>query len=177
MQVALIITVAFSMSGCATIMTGPTQKIPISSNPSGATVQVDGQTTFVTPATVTLERKNDHILVFTKEGYNQQTVTLLHVISGAVCGNIILGGLIGWGVDAMTGAQFKLVPTTVHVEMQKASSEGPQQPAVSKEMTIEDKIVQLKKLFDEGAITKEEYEANKKVLLQQITKEKEEQKK
>lgn len=169
----LILALSFSLTGCATIVCGTTQKIPVSSNPSGATLNVDGQSTFATPTTVTLERKRDHILVFTKEGYQQQTVTLLHVISGAVCGNIILGGLIGWGVDALTGAQYKLVPTNVHVEMQKASPESSQQPIIIKEMTGEDKITQLKNLYDQEAITKEEYEANKKVILQQMIKEKE----
>gem|GEM_PF-1155908 len=170
-NIILLAGFSFYMTGCATIMTGPTQKIPVSSNPTGATVQVDGQSTFITPAAITLERKTDHILVFTKEGYNQETVRILHVISGAVCGNILLGGLIGWGVDAMTGAQFKLVPENVTVEMKKASAEISSQPAPIKEISAEDKIKQLKNLYDQGTLTKEEYEANKKVLLQQMTKE------
>jgi hypothetical protein len=159
-----------SIMGCATIVTGTTQKVPVSSNPTGATLQVDGQSTFTTPCTITLERKRDHILVFTKEGYNQRTVTLLHVISGAVCGNILLGGLIGWGIDAISGAQYKLVPENVQAELEKGSSTEAAKaaPAV---LTTEEKVTQLKAMYDKGAITKEEYEANKKVLLYQMTQE------
>ncbi|MBU1809071.1 MAG: PEGA domain-containing protein [Candidatus Omnitrophica bacterium] len=166
----LIALFSFSISGCATIITGTTQKVTITSSPEGAKLDVDGQSTFSTPATVTLERKRDHILVFSKEGYQQQTVTLLHVISGAVCGNILLGGLIGWGVDACTGAQYKLVPEIVNVQMQKV--EGNEATTFApKALTTEDKVNQLKNMYDKGQLTKEEYEANKKVLLYQMTKE------
>ena len=96
--------------------------------------------------------------MFSREGYQQQTVTLLHVISGAVCGNILLGGLIGWGVDACTGAQYKLVPENVHLELQKSSGTEPT-TIVPKTLTTEDKINQLKNMLDKGMLTKEEYEA------------------
>ncbi len=164
----LIVLFCTSITGCATIMTGTTQKIPVSSNPSGANLQVDGQSTYTTPVTVVLERKRDHILVFTKEGYNQATITILHVLSGAVCGNILLGGLIGFGVDACTGAMNKLVPENVQVELQKAAP-GASAPVAIKELTPEDKINQLKNMYDKGMLTKEEYEANKKVILYQMS--------
>ncbi len=93
--IALIVSVSFcaSISGCATLMCGTSQNVPVSSNPTGADLQVDGSGSFTTPTTLRLERKRDHILVFTKDGYDQQSVTLLHVIGGAVCGNILPGGI------------------------------------------------------------------------------------
>jgi uncharacterized protein YceK len=111
--------IAVLLSGCATLITGSHQKIPVSSEPGGATVQVDGKETYATPAKIRLKRNADHQLVFTKEGYVQETVKLAHVISGAFCGNVFLGGPVGMGLDAMSGAQFKLVPTKVHVELKK----------------------------------------------------------
>ena len=119
--IAFVVIVSFcaSLSGCATLMCGTSQNVPVSSNPAGATLQVDGSGSFTTPATLRLERKRDHILVFTKDGYEEQSFTLLHVIGGAVCGNILLGGLIGWFVDALTGAQYRLAPAKVHVELKK----------------------------------------------------------
>ena len=112
-----IVVFTMSISGCATIVCGTSQKVPVSSDPMGATVNVDGTGSYTTPTVLNLQRKRGHILVFTKEGYKQETVTLLRVISGAVAGNIILGGFIGWGVDALTGAQWKLVPENVNVVM------------------------------------------------------------
>jgi len=170
--VALLVIVSFcaSLSGCATVMCGTSQNIPVSSNPTGAVLQVDGSGSFTTPTTLRLERKRDHVLVFTKEGYDQQNVTILHVISGAVCGNILLGGLIGWGVDAMTGAQFKLVPENVNVELKKSSGDSAAKAAAPvAEMTPEQKISQLQSMYEKKMITQEEFEANKKVILYQMS--------
>ncbi len=115
----LICAFSFSLAGCATIITGPYQKIPVSSEPSGAMVIVDGKDTYTTPATIRLEREHDHTLVFAKEDYSEETVKILHVISGAFCGNVFLGGPVGMCFDALTGAQFKLVPGKVHVDMKR----------------------------------------------------------
>ena len=111
--------VMISISGCATVVTGWNQKIPVSSEPSGVTVQVDGKDTYTTPAKIRLKRNQDHALVFTKEGYETATVKILHCISGAFCGNVFLGGPVGMGLDAMSGAEFKLVPGKVHAELKK----------------------------------------------------------
>lgn len=158
------------MSGCASITCGPNQRVPVSTNPTGATVEVDGEGSYKTPTTLKLRRKTDHNLIFTKEGYETKHVLLMHVISGAVAGNILLGGLIGWGVDAMTGAQFKLVPESVHVEMQRLSNAAASSvTSIRKQVTSEDKLIQLKSLYDKGHITETEYEANKKVILRSLT--------
>lgn len=105
------------LSGCATIIHGSSQAVPVSSSPLGATVIVDGQSQYTTPCEIELERKRDHLLLFTKSGYHDTTFQIKHVMSGAVAGNILAGGLIGWGVDAASGAQFKLIPPTVHVTL------------------------------------------------------------
>ena len=115
----LSIFIAVSLSGCATIVTGWYQKIPVSSEPPGASVQVDGKETYTTPAKIHLKRNQDHTFVITKEGYGSETVKIAHAISGAFCGNVFLFGPIGMGLDAMSGAQFKLVPGNVRVELKK----------------------------------------------------------
>ena len=102
-------------SGCATIIHGTTQEIPITSEPPGATVATTGDVRATTPGKLELKRKTGHVLTFSKEGYKSDTVKLESVLSGAVAGNILVGGLIGWGVDAATGADSRLVPESVHV--------------------------------------------------------------
>ncbi|MDD5495953.1 MAG: PEGA domain-containing protein [Candidatus Omnitrophica bacterium] len=118
-KAVFVILTSFYISGCATVVTGWYQKILVSSEPSGATVQVDGAASYKTPSKVNLKRNKDHVLVFSKEGYRSEEVKILHVISGAFCGNVFLGGPLGMGVDAITGAQFKLIPEKVHVNMVK----------------------------------------------------------
>lgn len=160
----VLVSVMFSLTGCATVLTGTNQKVPVSSNPAGATVSVDGAGSYTTPTTLTLQRKMDHVLVFTKQGYRQADVRLMHVISGAVAGNILLGGLIGWGVDALTGAQYKLAPETVNVVMEK-EEKGVSTPSPIRELTSEERLNQLKDLHDKKMITDTEYEANRQVIL------------
>lgn len=102
-------------SGCATILQGTTQQITITSDPDGADVKIDGTYRGTTPMAVDLERKRSHVVQILKEGYRTETVQIQREMGGAVAGNIILGGFIGWGVDAASGAQYVLWPEHVSV--------------------------------------------------------------
>ena len=53
-----------------------TQTISVSSNPLGADVWANGQKVGVTPTVVTLEKNRDHQVVFSKEGFQPQVVTV-----------------------------------------------------------------------------------------------------
>jgi len=97
-------------SGCATAVNGTTQPISLSSNPSGAEIYVDGQPMGKTPGVVTLSRGSDHHIELRKEGYLPHTVPLARQRSTATLGNIYVGGLVGMGVDALSGANYKFVP-------------------------------------------------------------------
>lgn len=105
------------LSSCATIINGPTQRVPLTSFPAGAMVEVDGCYVGHTPLTVSVARNMDHIVTFSKEGYVPQTYQLTHVMSAAVAGNIIAGGLVGWGVDAVTGSQYRVIPETLVADL------------------------------------------------------------
>jgi len=48
-------------------------------------------------------------------------------MSGATCGNALVGGIIGMAVDGCTGAMFKLVPEKVNVTLQKKGMSQHQQ--------------------------------------------------
>ena len=111
--------VVMNVSGCATIINGTSQKIQATSNPPGATVKVDDANSYITPVKLRLERRRDHVLTFTKDGYKSQTVPMIHVISEAVIGNTLLGGPLGWVFDIFAGTQYKLMPNPVHVELKK----------------------------------------------------------
>lgn len=105
-------------------MTGTTQKVPVNSNPSGAIAKVDGGMAAVTPTIFNLERKTDHTIEISKEGYRTAQVILRHTLSGAVAGNILIGGIIGCAVDGCSGAMFKLVPERVDVNLESAAQQG-----------------------------------------------------
>jgi len=118
----------FLWSGCATVIQGTTQEIPISSDPPGVKVSVDGRPDFTTPTVLVLSRHEPHILEFSFGGYHPEVVRLRPVFSTVTAGNIVLGGLIGWGVDSASGAQYRLVPPVVHVSLRPLTAKPPGQP-------------------------------------------------
>lgn len=155
--------------GCATVLHGSNQLISVTSVPSGCRFTVDGEGSYTTPATVKMERKRDHSLVFKLEGYHPEQVTVMHVISGAVAGNILLGGLIGWGVDAMTGAQYRLVPETVNVHLRPLAAGESPEVVTARPLTAEDRLKNLKDLLDKELITEDEYKVMREQILSSIT--------
>ena len=56
-------------AGCATMANGTTQRIPITSEPSGAQVFVDSRAAGTTPAQVTVSRRGGHEIRIEKAGY------------------------------------------------------------------------------------------------------------
>lgn len=126
--ISLVCSVSMLFAGCATIVSGTTQKVSVNSQPTGAKVTADGKTTATTPTDFTLERKSDHTLEFSKDGYKNVTIMLKRTINGMLAGNILIGGLIGTGIDAVSGANNKLIPERVNVRLEEGQgySEVPQ---------------------------------------------------
>ncbi len=153
------------VSGCATIIHGTTQEVPVATTPPAATLTVVGQPqTYTTPTKVTLKRNQNHILQFGKDGYEPTSFTLQSVISGAVAGNIIAGGLIGWGIDAASGAQYKLVPEEGNVTLKPLA--GPSaQPAAPAPIvplagrTLEERLRELQSMRERNLLSEEEYQS------------------
>ena len=162
----VLCSILFLLSGgCASILHGSNQELSVTSVPPGARFTVDGEGSHTTPATIVLQRKRDHSFVFELEGYQTEQVAVTHVISGAVAGNIIAGGLIGWGVDAMTGAQYRLVPEVVNVTMRPLVAGEVAQGVLARPLTTEDRLNNLQDLLDKELITEDEYQAMRKEIL------------
>lgn len=115
---ALCLT-AFYASGCATIISGSSQKIPIASNPSGATVTIDSLPAGTTPLVADLSRKRLHRLKIELPGYFPYEEIISQQVNSVVFANILLGGIIGAGVDIATGASNNLTPDGVRAELRK----------------------------------------------------------
>ena len=149
-QILIIATICAFLPGCASIVHGTRQKIAIATDPLGAEVST-GEITMTTPCSLNLKRKNDHILSIHKPGYETETVKLTSVLSGAVAGNILLGGPIGWGVDAISGAQWRLDPETVSIKLRHAAEDN------NSHKTLSSKLEDLASLKEKELITEEEY--------------------
>ncbi|GAC1587280.1 MAG: hypothetical protein NVS3B5_20880 [Sphingomicrobium sp.] len=110
-------TTAGLTQGCATIIKGSSQSIPVSSDPPAADILLDGKLMGQTPRTLALKRDNNYLITIQKTGFEQQSVPIVKYIGGAVWGNVLAGGLVGWGVDAASGAQYNLLPPSVFVKL------------------------------------------------------------
>ena len=125
----LAIAGACTLAGCGTILHGPRQAVPVSSNPAGATVQTtpaaEGNTV-TTPGTLDLERKHSYQLTFTSPGYAPTTVNLHpNIGTGTVIADVLLTGLIGVIVDGATGSWYGLVPENVTATLNRTTGTGP----------------------------------------------------
>jgi hypothetical protein len=106
-----------SLQACATVLNGTTQKIGITSTPTGAEVTIDHQQRIMTPAALELARDRSHTLDFKKEGYQDEAFVVTSSTSGWVLGNVIVGGLIGVAIDLASGGGRKLSHDSVHVTL------------------------------------------------------------
>lgn len=116
-KILSLILAAGLLNSCASVINGRTQDIGISSNPAGATIKVDGITKGMTPCNLLLKRNESHTVTIEKEGYHPASATLTKSCSGWVWGNVLIGGLVGLGVDAITGGMWTLEPENVQVNL------------------------------------------------------------
>jgi hypothetical protein len=131
MRVFAILLACLALGGCASATRGWTEQISIASTPSGAHATVTGSEnhTCVTPCAIQVNRNSDLQVSFEMNGFEPEVVVLTKEIatSGAAgfAGNILLGGLIGMGVDAASGAPLDHKPNPVIVTLRPIRPAAP----------------------------------------------------
>lgn len=141
----LLALAALLLPGCATIVTGGSnQNLTVSTNPAGASCRVEREGAAVgiispTPGTLRIE-KSRHDLEVTCERAGHDATKVKHTSDfiPATFGNIIVGGLIGVAVDAISGANFSY-PSELVVNLQVTGGPPVVQPERKKpEATVAD---------------------------------------
>jgi hypothetical protein len=126
----VLATGLLALTGCATITRGTSEVLVVSTDPPGADVQISDGETCTTPCSVKLKRKHDYHLKIAKAGYEPVETDVRSQIVGAgaagMAGNVLIGGLIGVGVDAFSGATKGLKPNPLSVNLAPLS--GSQAP-------------------------------------------------
>lgn len=109
-------------TGCATVTRGTTGQVTFNSEPSGAQMRTSLGHTCPTPCTLEISRKSEFVAVFTKDGYKEQQVPVATRVAGSgaagFAGNVLVGGLVGMGVDAATGSTLEHFPNPVNVTLE-----------------------------------------------------------
>lgn len=104
---------ALALAGCSTIVEGRSQSININTNPAGADCALKRQGGVIgrvnpTPGAALIEKsKHDISIECSKAGYQTASFNNHSDVAGATVGNVLIGGLIGWGIDSATGADNK----------------------------------------------------------------------
>mgnify|MGYP001039784060 CR=1 FL=1 len=118
---ALGAAAAFGLAGCGTITQGTTQEIAVSSAPSGAHCTMTRNGILIakvkkTPESVKVNKRKYAILLNCEhDGYQPASLTLESGYGAGTFGNILLGGVVGWGIDSATGADNKY-PSTASID-------------------------------------------------------------
>ncbi len=127
---ATLVLCVFSLAGCATAIRGTTEDVVINYAPEDATVTTSlNHTCAATPCTVKVSRKQEFSIAASRPGYQSQTVQVNTKFSkggaAGVAGNVLLGGVIGVGVDAATGATLDHYPNPVTIRLQRDGESAP----------------------------------------------------
>ncbi len=113
--------------GCAAILAGTTAEVPVTSTPSGAEVALDGEVVGTTPTRVTVPKTHAPHIYVGLPGYEVAPCRLRAEVSAQwVILDVVLTGVVGVAVDAVTGAWHELVPAGCHVDLRpKAEPPAP----------------------------------------------------
>jgi hypothetical protein len=108
------------VTGCATVTRGTSQNFTVESEPSGAAVTTtNGFQCEATPRTFRMPRRSEFDVTVTREGYQPSTSHVGNRLAAGgaagVAGNVLIGGVIGIGVDAASGAALDLTPNPLRV--------------------------------------------------------------
>ena len=109
--------IALSLSGCATIFTGTTQKITVSSDQPDAEVFVNNAYKGKTPARFSVSKKgNNEVITVKKDGFISQDIATQKGFNGVAILNLI--NPIAWGIDLLTGAVNRVSPNEYVIKLE-----------------------------------------------------------
>ena len=115
---------ALSLGACATVTRGEHTAWEVRTTPPGAQVKTsNGMICDSTPCSLRMMRKDTFTATISKPGYKSVEVHVTNKVSGqgglGLAGNVLIGGVIGLGVDAVTGASLDLTPNPVDLNLEK----------------------------------------------------------
>jgi len=114
----LLVCLLITTTGCASIISGRDQDLTVRSNPSRASVYVDGMPIGETPVTAPVSRKRSHQVRVSKQGYLDALRQTRKGYNFWNLGNLVIGGLIGVVIDFCTGSVYSVSPDEMDVVLE-----------------------------------------------------------
>lgn len=128
-RTTLIVCSTMLFGACASILGGGTsQNVLLQTTPSGASFVVKSSSGIEMSSgtgnqTVRLPRKNEYQIEVRAPGYQSKNVAVTKSLNGWVWGNLVLGWVVGFAIDFIGGAAYKLEPSLVSVSLDKPSGD------------------------------------------------------
>ncbi|WP_020178710.1 PEGA domain-containing protein [Methylopila sp. M107] len=127
MRMFLVAATCCALAGCASITRGTTEQITVNTEPQGAAVRTSmNHACPATPCTFQVGRKDEFVVTASKPGYRDASVPVKTKVAGrgaaGFAGNLLVGGVIGMGVDAATGATLEHYPSPVVIALEPIQS-------------------------------------------------------
>jgi hypothetical protein len=117
--IALAACTLFFSTGCATILKGTNESLLVTSDPSGARVQINGIDVGNTPISTRVNGTKDQFVQVRKDGYETRTASIASTVgAGWIILDFLCGGL-PLVVDAITGDWKSLERNDAHVVLDK----------------------------------------------------------
>lgn len=110
LRTSTVLATLLLLNGCASMAGSHTDSVSVSTPAcpeAQCVLENDDGKYYIkeTPGTVVVERAYGDLVVTCRKGNKIEVVSVPSKADG-VWGNILLGGIIGWGVDAATGAGY-----------------------------------------------------------------------
>ena len=186
LKLLILYSITLATVGCASITGSTSQTVSVQAKePSGVEVvgascelsNKRGKWFVTTPGSVGISKSNDDMQVIcTKDNYSSARNAIVSETKGSMYGNIIFGGGIGAIVDHNSGAAYEY-PALIQMLMSKlamSDAGGGQTTGAAQSSTFntsvsgqtaEQKLVELKRLFDQKLIGQDAYvEQQRKIL-------------
>jgi hypothetical protein len=130
--IAALAALGFALSGCATVIKGTSQSVAVTTPPTtGAACTLsskEGNWQITSPGVAAVQKSKEDIQVSCqKPGWQTATATIPSNFQGWTLGNLLIGGVIGLGVDAASGAMNEY-PGAFQVPMQLDPNAPPPAP-------------------------------------------------
>lgn len=141
-KIAIATILLSVLSGCGTIVRGTTEDVAINASPASANVETSTGQRCVGSCVIEVPRKDSFTVTASAPGYEPQTVSVKSSLSGGgaagLAGNVVFGGVIGVGVDAVSGAAYDHTPNPVNIQLRPAQRDTRYvpRPAATSEETV-----------------------------------------
>jgi len=120
--ISFVIASSLCYTGCATLFSGSSDEVSLSSDPKGANVYVNGDNRGKTPITLSLKKGKEYSIEFEKDGYEKKTWHLSYSLGAGWLILDVLAGLVGIIVDASTGAWNEFNDDSYKARLEKIES-------------------------------------------------------